>query len=74
LLADDAPASAAMIRAILAGEEGAPTRVVLANAAAALVAAGRVITPMEGVARAAAALASGRAAAVLEELIRATRE
>jgi anthranilate phosphoribosyltransferase len=61
--------SAAMIRSILEGREGPATRVVLANAAAALLAAERVTTPVEGVACAAAALASGSAAQVLADLV-----
>jgi anthranilate phosphoribosyltransferase len=60
--------SAALIRSVLAGADGPAARVVLANAAAALLAADRVRTPAEGVARAAEALASGRAAGVLARL------
>jgi anthranilate phosphoribosyltransferase len=47
--------------------------VVLANAAAALLAAEQVATPAEGVARAAAALADGRARAVLDRLVVCSR-
>jgi anthranilate phosphoribosyltransferase len=60
--------SAALVRAVLAGRPGAPTRVVLANAAAALLAAERVATLAEGVALASEALFSGRAARVLDRL------
>ncbi len=74
LQAEDAAESAAMIREILSGRDGAPTRVVLANAAAALVAAGRVATPREGVERATAAVTSGRARDVLQRLIDCSRE
>src|SRR5262249_11377874 len=60
LRAADADESAGLIRGVLDDRRGPATRVVLANAAAALVAAERVGTPREGVALAAAALASGR--------------
>jgi anthranilate phosphoribosyltransferase len=60
--------SAAVIRAVLDGEEGPARRVVLANAAAALLAAERVRSIREGVDRAAEAVDSGRAARVLAEL------
>jgi anthranilate phosphoribosyltransferase len=61
--------SAAVIRAVLAGEEGAASRVVLANAAAALFAAGAVEDLMHGVACAREAVASGRARQTLERLV-----
>ncbi len=61
--------SAAVIRAVFRGEEGAPRRVVLANTAAALMAAERVASLREGVKQAAAAIADGRAWNVLNELI-----
>ncbi len=60
--------SAAMIRSVLAGKEGPPLRMVLANAAAALLAAERVTSLTEGVALAWGAVQSGRAALVLERL------
>jgi anthranilate phosphoribosyltransferase len=60
--------SAAAVRSILDGEQGPRTRIVIANAAAALLAAERVGTLGEGVARAAEAIASGRARAVLDRL------
>jgi anthranilate phosphoribosyltransferase len=62
--------SAAVIHGVLAGNEGPALRVVLANAAAALLAAERVLTLAEGVEQAAAAVADGRAAAVLDGLVR----
>lgn len=65
--------SATVIRRVLAGEEGPATRVVLANAAAALLAAGAVTDLTEGVARAGDAIAGGRAREVLENLIAASR-
>jgi anthranilate phosphoribosyltransferase len=74
LRADGPRASAAVIRAVLAGEDGAARRVVLANAAAALVAANTVATPREGVDRATAALADGRARDVLQQLIAGSNE
>jgi anthranilate phosphoribosyltransferase len=60
--------SAAVIRGIVAGHDGPATRVVVANAAAALWTAGRVATPGLGVALAREALTSGRARHVLERL------
>jgi anthranilate phosphoribosyltransferase len=68
LRADDARVSAATVWALLAGEDGPARRVVLANAAAALLAAERVSTLAEGVARAAESLDSGRARRGLEQL------
>jgi len=61
--------SATLIRSILDNRESAGSRIVLANAAAALLAAERVDTLAEGVRQARAALASGRASQVLERLI-----
>jgi anthranilate phosphoribosyltransferase len=61
-------ASAAVIRAVLAGQDGPALRIVLANAAAALLAAGRVERLPDGVAWAREAIASGRAARVLRGL------
>lgn len=69
LSADGAEQSAARIRSVLAGEDCSARRSSLANAAAALLAAERVGTLQEGVARAAEAIDSGRALAVLERLI-----
>ncbi len=61
--------SAAVIRAILDGQDSPATRVVLANTAAALLAAERVDTLREGVRCATEALASGRARDVLQCLL-----
>jgi anthranilate phosphoribosyltransferase len=61
--------SAAVIRALLAGQEGAARRIVLANAAAALVAADRAASLAAGVASAAESIDSGRALGVLNNLI-----
>jgi anthranilate phosphoribosyltransferase len=60
--------SARIITAVLTGQEGPASRIVLANAAAALLAADQVECLTDGIARARAAIASGRAAAVLETL------
>ncbi|HWE36156.1 MAG TPA: anthranilate phosphoribosyltransferase [Isosphaeraceae bacterium] len=58
--------SADLIRRLLAAEPGPVRDVVLANAAAALLVAGRVATLSEGVARAAAAIDSGAAGRIME--------
>jgi anthranilate phosphoribosyltransferase len=68
LRSDGPEQSAAMIGAVLDGHDGAPTRIVMANAAAALLAAEQVRTVAEGVARAAEVVSSGKARAVLEKL------
>jgi anthranilate phosphoribosyltransferase len=62
--------SAAIIRSVLAGEDGPAYRIVVANAAAALWAAEAVSTLKDGVSRAEAALKSGTARGVLEALRR----
>jgi anthranilate phosphoribosyltransferase len=64
--------SAAVIRAVLQGEEGPARRIVLANAAAALMAAEKATSLAEGVARAAESIASGRALRVLNDLVALT--
>jgi anthranilate phosphoribosyltransferase len=65
----DGPAeSAAIIRRVLAGEDGPAKRMTVANAAAALYAAEAVATLKDGVARADAAITSGAANRVLEGL------
>ncbi len=74
LQADGPEASAATLRAVLAGERGPAARVVLANAAAALLAAERVATLAEGVARAAEAIATGKARDALTRLVACSRE
>jgi anthranilate phosphoribosyltransferase len=66
----DATENAAIIRAILSGEESARRDVVLLNAAAALVAAGRADHIAQAVPMAAKAIDSGAAAGKLEALIR----
>lgn len=68
LTGGDAAENAASIRRILNGERGPRRDIVLANASAALVAAGVAADFREGVGRAAAAIASGAAASKLREL------
>jgi anthranilate phosphoribosyltransferase len=69
LQVDSPEESATAIRAILEGAAGPRTRVVIANAAAALLAAERVGTLREGVARAAEVLTTGGARQVLDKLV-----
>jgi anthranilate phosphoribosyltransferase len=69
LKVDTPQESAAVIRNVLRGQEGPTLRVVVANAAAALLAAERVATLREGVAQARAAIADGRAQSVLTKLL-----
>lgn len=73
LHADGAEESAAAVRSVLEGKEGPVRRVVLANAAAALVAAERTESPAEGVRLAAEAVDSGNAHAVLRHLVDCSR-
>lgn len=67
--ADSPEYSAAMARAVLSGESGAPRDVVLMNAAAALLAAGVADTLTDGVELAARSIDHGRALASLDALI-----
>lgn len=69
----DALGNAEIVRGILNGERGPKRDVVLLNAGYALVAAGACATVDEGIARAAAALDSGAAAAKLAALVELTR-
>jgi anthranilate phosphoribosyltransferase len=66
----DAARNAEIAQSVLAGERGEPRDIVLLNAAAALLVAGRVTRLPDGVAMAAAALDEGRAAATLDNLRR----
>lgn len=66
-------ASAAVLRRVLDGAPGAARRVVLANVAAALLAADAVPDLLAGVDRAAEAVDTGRAGTVLDRLIAASR-
>jgi anthranilate phosphoribosyltransferase len=68
LRADGPAESAALVRSVLANEPSPARAVVLANAAAALMAAERVADLREGVARAEESLADGRARRILEGL------
>ncbi len=69
LRTDGAQASAAVIQSVLRGDEGPALRVVLANAAAALVAAEQADSLKAGVEKAAAAVFSGNARRVLVNLV-----
>lgn len=60
--------SAAMIRALLAGTPGPPRDIVILNAAAALLAAGKATAPKEAAALAAATIDSGAANDLLNRL------
>lgn len=68
LLGGDAAANAAIIRGIFDGAKGAPRDIVLYNAGAALLIAGRAADLREGIAMAADAIDSGRARGVLDRL------
>jgi len=68
----DAPTNAGMIRDILRGKKSARRDVVLLNAAATLVAAGKADHIGEGIPQAAMSLDSGAAAGKLEALVRFT--
>ncbi|HVK13579.1 MAG TPA: anthranilate phosphoribosyltransferase [Gemmataceae bacterium] len=68
LRADGPHASATTIRQVLAGEVGPARRIVLANAAAGLLTAGRVTDLRDGVSVAEQAIDSGAARTVLERL------
>ena len=68
----DAAANAAIIRAVLSGEKSPRRDVVLLNAAAALVAAGKVDHLTDGMSSAAKSIDSGAAARKLSELVQFT--
>ena len=65
--------SAAVIRGVLAGNEGPAARVVLANTAVALLAAGKARNLLEGIDRSREAIQSGKAGQVLERLTAMTK-
>ena len=65
----DPATNAAIARAVLGGETGAPRDVVLLNAGAALVAAGSAMAVAEGMALAAKSIDSGNATSALERLV-----
>ncbi len=64
--------NAALMRGLLAGEKGPLRDIVLLNAGAALIIAGRARDLREGVALAADTIDSGKAAAVLDRLVAET--
>jgi len=70
----DAADNAAIARSVLTGTPGAARDVVLLNTAAALLIAGRAASVKEGLPMAADAIDSGRAAAVLQQLVEHSRE
>lgn len=70
----DAAENARIAKAVLAGAPGAPRDIVLLNAGASLLIAGRVATIPEGIATAAEAIDSGRAARVLASLVTLSQE
>ena len=70
----DATENAAHIRAVLGGQQSAFRNVVLLNAAAALLVAGKAKTLRDGVALAAQAIDSGNAKAVLEALVKLSHD
>jgi anthranilate phosphoribosyltransferase len=70
----DATANAAIVRAILSGEQGPRRDIVLLNAAYALVAAGKAASPAEGITLAAEAIDSGRATEQLTRLVELTNQ
>jgi anthranilate phosphoribosyltransferase len=74
LTGGDATSCAAILRAVVEGERGARRDIVLANAAAALVAAGRADSFREGATQAAGSIDSGRAREKLEQFIRFTAQ
>ena len=65
----DAKYNAAALRAVLGGETSAYRDIVLMNAGAALIIAGKAASLTEGVAMAADSIDSGKAAGVLETLV-----
>jgi len=69
----DAADNARIARAVLDGEPGPARDIVLLNAGASLLIAGRVATIPDGIAMAREAIDSGRAAAVLDTLVKTSR-
>ena len=74
LTGGDATENAAHIRAVLQGNRGPLRDIVLLNAAAALLVAGKAKTLREGVTLAAASIDSGKAMGVLEALVKLSRD
>lgn len=73
LAGGDAETNAAILRGVLAGEDGPRRDIVVLNAAGALWAAGAVAALEEGLGAARASIDSGAARARLDALVRATR-
>jgi len=74
LIGGDAAENAAHIRALLGGNLGPFRNIVLLNAAAALLVAGKAKTLRDGVALAAESIDSGRAKGVLEALVKLSHD
>lgn len=74
LIGGDAVENAAHIRAVLQGNQGPLRDIVLLNAAAALLVAGKAGTLRDGVALAAEAIDSGKAMKVLEALVQLSHD
>ena len=74
LIGGDAAENAAHIRAVLGGNQGPFRDIVLLNAAAALLVAGKAKTLRDGVALAAQSIDSGKAKAVLEALVKLSHD
>jgi anthranilate phosphoribosyltransferase len=74
LTGGDAAENAAHIRAVLGGNLGPFRNIVLLNAAAALLVAGKATSLRDGVALAAESIDSGRAKAVLEALVKLSHD
>ena len=74
LIGGDAAENAAHIRAVLGGNQGPFRDIVLLNAAAALLVAGKAKTLREGVALAAESIDSGKAKGVLEALVKLSHD
>ncbi len=64
----DAKTNASIVRAVLGGEKGAARDVVLLNAGAALLVAGKADSVRDGIAQAAVAIDAGRAMATLDKM------
>ena len=69
----DAVANASIVRGVLDGRKGAPRDIVLFNAGAALLVAGRVSSIREGIAQAVVAIDSGAAKDTLDRMVRSSR-
>src|SRR5512133_3464746 len=68
----DATANAEIVKSVLGGEQGARRDIVLLNSAYALMAAGKVTTPTDGLILAAKAIDSGKALEQLQKLVERT--